>query len=150
VPRDVFRGRHYHTVDPKGRLSIPAKFRDVLESHYNGGLVVAQFDRCLVTYPEEEWMRLEERVRQLPSTQLELRNYLRRFFSSGVDCPPDKQGRILLPPELRRAAGIAKDAVLVGLVNFFEIWSRERWDEFITVTDDSFHAMFEKLAQLGI
>lgn len=137
-------------MDPKGRLSIPAKFREFLGERYDRNLVVAHFDRCLAAYPEEEWSRLEEKFLQLPSTQLEVRTYLRRFFSSGVECPPDKQGRVLLPPELRRLAGITKEVVLVGLMNRFEIWSRERWEEFLLASADSFDAMAEKLSSLGI
>jgi len=147
---EAFRGRYFHTVDPKGRLSIPSKFRDVLKNRYDEGLIVAHFDRCLVAYPEEEWTRLEEKLLQLPSTQLEVRTFLRRFFSSGVDCPVDKQGRVLLPPESRRSAGIMKDVVLVGLMNRFELWSRERWQEFIESSADSFETMSDKLANLGI
>lgn len=146
----MFRGRYFHTVDPKGRLSIPAKFREVLGTRYDEGLIVAHFDRCLAAYPEEEWARLEEKFLQLPSTQLEVRTFLRRSLSSVVECPVDKQGRILLPPETRRAAGIARDVVLVGLMNRFEIWSRERWEEFMASSADSFEMMSEKLANLGI
>ncbi len=146
----MFRGRYFHTVDPKGRVSIPAKFREVLQSRYDEGLIVANYDHCLVAYPEEEWARLEEKVRQLPSTQLELRVLRRLFFSSGVECPPDKQGRILLPLELRRAAGISKNVVLAGAVDYFEVWSRERWEEYTASNANFFDTMSEKLATLGI
>lgn len=146
----MFRGRYFHAVDPKGRLSIPAKFREVLQSRYDEGLIVANYDRCLVAYPEEEWARLEEKVLQLPSTQLEVRALRRLFFSSGVECPPDKQGRILLPFELRQSAGIEKNVVLAGAVNCFEVWSRERWEEYTASNANFFETMSEKLASLGI
>ncbi len=146
----MFRGRYFHTVDPKGRVSIPAKFREVLQSRYDEGLIVANYDHCLVAYPEEEWARLEDKVRQLPSTQLEVRALRRLFFSSGVECPPDKQGRILLPSELRRAAGISKNVVLAGAVDYFEVWSRERWEEYTASNANFFETMSEKLATLGI
>lgn len=148
----MFRGRYFHTVDPKGRLSIPSKFREVLANRYDdtNGLIVANFDHCLVAYPEEEWARLEEKLVQLPSTQLEVRALRRLFFSSGVDCPPDKQGRILVPLESRRSVGITKNVLLAGAVNYFEIWSRERWDEYSASNANFFETMSDKLANLGI
>lgn len=146
----MFRGRYFHTVDPKGRLSIPAKFREVLRERYDDKLIVANIDSCLVAYPEEEWARLEEKALQIGHLNRDMRYLMRVFFSSGVECPVDRAGRILLPPSSREYAGLAKDAVLVGAVNKFEIWGRQRWDDFMQRTGGSFDEIADKLATLGL
>lgn len=146
----MFRGRYFHTVDPKGRLSIPAKFREVLRERYGTNLVIAHFEGCLAAYPHEEWTKLEQKLIELPSLQMEVRNFLRRFVSSGVECEVDGNGRVLLPPSSREFAGLSRDAVLVGLMNKFEIWSRERWDEFMRRSEGSFEEIAQKLSALGV
>ena len=146
----MFRGRYFHTVDPKGRLSIPAKFREVLKELYGSMLVVANFDNCLVAYPQKEWTKLEEKLLQLPSLQLEVRNFLRRFVSSGVECEVDRHGRVLLPPQSREYGGLSREVVLLGMMNRFEIWGRERWDEFMRRSEGSFEEIAQKLSALGV
>ncbi|HLC42053.1 MAG TPA: division/cell wall cluster transcriptional repressor MraZ [Methylomirabilota bacterium] len=146
----MFRGRYFHAVDPKGRLSIPAKFREVLKERYGATLVVASFDDCLVAYPLKEWTKLEEKLLQLPSTQLEVRKFLRRFFSSGVECEVDSHGRVLLQPQSREFAAITREAVLLGAMNRFEIWGRERWDDFMRRSEGTFEETAEKLSALGV
>ena len=146
----MFRGRYFHTVDPKGRLSIPAKFREVLKERYGSTLIVANFDDCLMAYPLEEWTKLEEKLLQLPSLQLEVRTFLRRFVSSGVECEVDSHGRALLPPQSREFAGLSRDVVLLGMMNKFEIWSRERWDEFMRRSESDFEETAQKLSALGV
>ena len=146
----MFRGRYFHTIDPKGRLSIPAKFREVLKERYGTNLIIAHFQDCLAAYPHEEWTKLEQKLLELPSLQMEVRNFLRRFVSSGVECEVDGNGRVLLPSSSRELAGLSRDAVLVGLMNKFEIWSRERWDEFMRRSDGSFEEISQKLSALGV
>ena len=146
----MFRGRYFHTIDPKGRLSIPAKFREVLKERYGTNLIIAHFQDCLAAYPHEEWTKLEQKLLELPSLQMEVRNFLRRFVSSGVECEVDGNGRVLLPSSSRELAGLSREAVLVGLMNKFEIWSRERWDEFMRRPDGSFEEISQKLSALGV
>lgn len=124
----MFRGRFEHTIDSKGRLSIPSKFRDVLAERYDSRLVVTTYDGCLSVYPHEEWRVLEERVAGLPEFKKETRDFLRFFYSSAADCAIDKLGRILIPQTLREYAKLEKDVVIVGAFKRMEIWSKLRWD----------------------
>ncbi len=122
----MFLGEFAHTVDDKGRLTVPAKFRAELES----GLVVTRgIDRCLAIYPLEEWNRLAERVSGLPMTDRRARAFRRLVFANASDAAPDKQGRVLIPPGLREYAGIDGDVVVTGLNTYIEVWNTDAWDE---------------------
>jgi MraZ protein len=125
----MFRGRYEHTIDGKGRLSIPSKFREVLKDEYDSRLVVTTLDGCLIAYPHQEWLALEEKISQLPAFNKNTRSFLRNFYSSGVDCPIDKLGRILVPQALRDYAGLTKDVMLMGIFKQFEIWDKGAWEE---------------------
>jgi MraZ protein len=124
----LFRGRFEHTIDSKGRLSIPSKFREVLTERYDSRLVVTTYDGCLIVYPNSEWRILEERVAGLPEFKKETRDFLRFFYSSAADCAIDKLGRILIPQTLREYAKLEKDVVIVGAFKRMEIWSKLRWN----------------------
>jgi MraZ protein len=124
----LFRGRFEHTIDSKGRLSIPSKFREVLMERYDSRLVVTTYDGCLIVYPNPEWRILEERVAGLPEFKKETRDFLRFFYSSAADCAIDKLGRILIPQTLREYAKLEKDVVIVGAFKRMEIWSKLKWD----------------------
>jgi MraZ protein len=124
----MFRGRYEHTVDSKGRLSIPSKFRDLLGERYDSRLVVTAFDGCLIAYPNAEWHILEERIAGLAEFKKETRALLRFFYSNAADCTIDKLGRILIPQPLRDYAKLDKDVVLIGAFKQFEIWSKPMWD----------------------
>ncbi len=124
----MFRGSFEHSVDSKGRVSVPSKFRDILAERYDGRLVLAMdLDRCLTVYPLEEWEQLEEKIKGLPMMQKEVKDFMRFFFSSATECELDKQGRILIAPALRERAGINKSVVLVGIINKIEIWDSVMW-----------------------
>ena len=121
----MFLGEYTHTVDEKGRLTIPAKFRNALAQ----GLVVTRgLDRNLVIYPQSEFSDLAERVMAKPMTDKGVRAFRRRVFSGAVDLEADRQGRILLPPYLREFAGIEGEVVIVGNYNYIEIWSNGDWE----------------------
>ena len=121
----MFLGEYTHTVDEKGRLTIPAKFRNALAQ----GLVVTRgLDRNLVIYPQSEFSDLAERVMAKPMTDRGVRAFRRRVFSGAVDLEADRQGRILLPPYLREFAGIESEVVVVGNFNYIEIWSTGDWE----------------------
>jgi len=146
----MFRGRFEYTIDPKGRVSIPAKFRELLAEKYDDRLIVTNFDRCLVVYPYEEWRILEDKVSSLSMVKKEAKAFQRFFLSGAAECPIDKLGRILIPPTLRTYAQLEKNVVFAGLVKKFEIWSRERWAEEIVRSQENFEGISEALAELGL
>ncbi len=146
----MFRGRHEHTIDPKGRVSIPAKFREVLGKKYDDRLVVTNFDGCLVAYPYEEWILLEEKASSLSMVKKETRAFMRFFYSSAIECTLDKQGRILIPQTLRDYADLDKEVVLVGQLRKIEIWSKKRWSEEIIKAHENFDEISDVLSELGL
>ena len=146
----MFRGRFEHIVDSKGRVSIPAKFRELLAEKYDDRLILTNFDRCLVAYPYEEWRVLEERVGSLSMVKKEVKAFQRFFISGATECPIDKLGRILVPPTLRDYAQLGRNVVFAGMLRKFEIWSKERWLEEIKRSEVDFEGMGEALAELGM
>jgi MraZ protein len=146
----MFRGRFEHSVDSKGRVSIPAKFRELLAEKYDDRLILTNFDRCLVAYPYEEWRVLEERVSSLSMVKKEVKAFQRFFISGATECPIDKLGRILIPPTLRDYAQLGRNVVFAGMLRKFEIWSKERWLEEIKRSEVDFEGMGEALSDLGI
>ena len=146
----MFRGRYEHTVDNKGRLSIPSRFRDLLGDRYSDHLIVTNFDRCLVAYPKEEWEILERKAASLPQLKKEVKAFQRYFISGAAECPLDKQGRILIPPTLREYAGLERDVVVVGMLKKIEVWSASRWKEAFSASQKSFEEISDVLAELGI
>ena len=122
----MFLGAFVHTIDGKGRLTIPAKFRDDLAA----GLVVTRgIDRCLTIYPMEEWERLAEKVSALPMTDRRARAFRRLVFADAADVIPDKQGRVLIPPRLREYAGLDGQVVVTGLDTYIEAWNPDAWED---------------------
>jgi MraZ protein len=143
----VFRGRYDHTIDPKGRLSIPARYRDELAARNITTLVLSEGDHCVSAYPLDEWEKLEESLRQQSSFLPERRNVVRLMVASAKECPVDRAGRTLVPPELREFAGLRKDVVVAGSLEFFEIWSRDRWIDYRQSLRGSYDEMTRKLAE---
>ena len=120
----MFMGEYNHTVDAKGRLIVPSKFREQLGDEF---VVTKGFDSCLFVYDNTEWTEMEKKLTALPVTTASARKLNRFFLASATTCEVDKQGRILIPSVLREYAGIEKDAVLVGMGSHLEIWSKDRW-----------------------
>ena len=131
TPGVVFKGSYRHRLDPKGRLPVPAAFRRALADAQASAVVVTPVDGCLAAYPPAEWARLEGQLLALPSFNKQVKTLTRLLASRAVDCELDVQGRILLPPALRSAIGLAREAVVVGVLDRFEIWSPEAWDGFV-------------------
>jgi MraZ protein len=132
-----FMGKYYYSLDPKGRIIIPAPLRDVVFKTYNNAklyITNAPFDKCLDIYPFDEWNRLVEKLRSLPQTSDSVEYFQRRVIASAVECEMDKQGRILVPYEHRQDAEITSDVVMVGMLNRIQIWDKARWSD---VTDPS-------------
>lgn len=141
----MFMGEYNHTIDAKGRLIVPSKFREVLGDEF---VVTKGMDGCLFVFDEPEWKAFEEKLRGLPMIDKEARQFT-RFFLAGAACVEvDKQGRILLPAVLRDFAEITKDAVLVGVGNRVEIWSKDRWEG--TVTYQDMEEISGHMIELGI
>jgi len=125
----VFKGTYHHRIDAKGRLPVPAAFRRLLGDE--GLVVVTLLDQCLAVYSPSEWARLEAQLAALPAFSKPVKALTRLLASRAADCEIDVQGRILLPPALRAAAGLGRDAVVVGVLNRFEVWSPEAWESFV-------------------
>lgn len=141
----MFLGRFSHNLDAKGRLAIPAKFRGSLAD----GLVVTRgIDRCLSVYPMAAWQTLAERVSALSISDPDARQFKRMVFAEAMDEELDAQGRIVLPPELRRYAGIDREAVVVGMNTYVEIWDPARWEAMSLAAEDEGASIAQRLADL--
>jgi len=136
-----------HTIDAKGRLAVPAKFRAALDERF---IATKGLDHCLFVYPTTEWNELEQKLRNLPFTQPDVRAFVRFFFSGATECEVDKQGRILLPANLREYAKLEKDVILVGVSSRVEIWSQELWADYSRQAEDAYASAAESLVNLGI
>ena len=141
----MFRGQYNHTIDDKGRLIVPVKFREQLGEEF---IVTKGFDPCLYVYPGAEWENIEERFGEITSTGKQARKFARFFFGSSTECELDKQGRVLIPSVLREYAGLKKDVVLVGVRNRLEIWDADMWIE--ENSDDDIEELAENMAALGL
>ncbi len=143
----MFLGEFSHTLDDKGRLTIPAKFRDELA----GGLVVTRgIDRCLSVFPHQGWQNLAERIAQLPLTQRSARDFGRLIFSGAADFIPDRQGRVLIPQGLREYAQLDSEAIIIGLYDRLEIWNPNNWANVKTAVEENPESIAEQLQELGI
>ena len=120
----VFLGRYAHNLDAKGRLAIPARYREALAE---GVILTRGIDRCLALYPLEAWKPLAEKVAALPITDADARNFRRLVFAEAADLALDAQGRVLIPPDLRRYAELEREALIVGVDTSIEVWSPQRW-----------------------
>lgn len=121
----MFMGRFNHTIDPKGRLSIPSKYREILGDEF---VVSRGMDGCLFVYAIDAWKAFEEKLASLPLINVEARQFARFFLSGAQYVTVDKQGRILMPQDLKEFAGLEKDVVLAGMGSRIEIWSLDRWN----------------------
>ena len=143
----MFIGEYQHTIDPKGRVFMPAKFREDLGEKF---VVTKGLDNCLFVYPNEEWQILEQKLRTLPLTSKEARAFIRFFFAGAAECEADKQGRILIPANLRGYASLEKELAIIGVSTRVEIWNREAWETYNGESSLDQEAIIEKMAELGI
>lgn len=144
----MFMGEFEHTIDEKGRLSIPAKFRDELNyRNVNTVIVTRGFDDCLFAFPVDEWKLLEEKVLSLPITKSDIRSFVRLLFAGASECPLDGHGRITLPVNLRKYAKISEDpnVVVIGVLNRMEIWNHSEWISYMTRSEEKFEETAEEL-----
>lgn len=124
----MFRGQSYHTIDEKGRIIVPARFRHVITGSGAAAVMLAQLDGGLYAYTLPQWQLIENKILAMPRTTKEFRRFRRILIGGSSECRLDKQDRILVPPALREYAGLESEIALVGVLDHFEIWSRSRLD----------------------
>ena len=148
----MFRGSSFHNLDTKGRLIIPARFREVINQSRAAGVMASKMDGAIFCYAFEEWRKIEERILNLAVKSEHMRRFRRIFVGGAFECPLDKQGRILIPPTLRQQADLNKEVVLVGVLDHFEIWSKEKWAEEDTKLQDDLmdEILRNEIAELGL
>ena len=140
-------GEYKHTIDIKGRIAIPAKFRDKLSA---GAIITRGLDNCLFVFARPEWQQLVDKLMALPLSQSNSRAFVRLMLSGATDVELDKQGRILVPDYLRKFADLKKQAVVAGLYNRMEVWDETRWESYKSKTESASQEIAEQLGQLGI
>lgn len=140
-------GEYSHNLDVKGRVSIPAKFREDLGHTF---IVTKGLDNCLFAYSKEEWKTFEEKLKSLPLTNMNARNFIRFFFSGATECEIDKQGRINIPQNLREYASLSKDVYIIGVSTRVEIWDKEKWDNYTSPENMDLDEIANQMSNLGI
>lgn len=150
----MFRGTFEHTVDDKGRVSVPVRFREILMASNDDRVVITNYViglvRCLDVYPYAAWVDLEERLRQKPQFDQNVLHFQNYYLAAAHDCVLDKQGRILLPPSLREYAGLKKDVVFTSASGKFRIWDREQWKQVFGVAEQAIIERPHDFSGLGI
>ncbi len=145
----MFYGEFEHSIDRKGRLILPAKFRETAKNQFIEKFFVTRgLDKCLFMFSEEEWRSQENKFKGMSFTKQQSRTFNRLLFSGAVDVAADKQGRILLPQYLKDFADIKRDVVVVGVSNRIEIWSKDAWRDFYSNSRQSFEEIAEKLMEV--
>lgn len=143
----MFIGEYSHSIDEKGRLAVPIKFRQDLAK---GAVVTRGLDNCLFLYTQEEWNKLADKLSKLPISQANTRAFARLMLAGAMDCEIDRQGRVILPDYLRKFAGLKKKVVVAGLYNRLEIWDETKWNSYKQKTEKGSSDIAEKLGELGV
>lgn len=148
----MFRGSSYHTIDAKGRIIVPARFRDILKASGTDAVMLSRMDGALVAYPLDEWRKIETRILSLAEKSASMRRFRRVFIGGAFACPCDRQERILVPPALREYARLERDIVLAGVLDHFEIWSRDNWERENQALEDDMQSeeVRNEIARLGL
>ena len=147
----MFRGRYEHTIDAKGRTSVPARYRDALSAAGERRVVLTSaLDACLVAYAPQEWAAFEERLGRLSQFDPAVKKLRRIYVSGAVECEMDDVGRILVPPTLREHAHLTKDVLWAGAGRYAELWDKEHWQREFETNDDEKRAIAARLAELGL
>lgn len=143
----MFLGEFRHSIDKKGRVILPAKFRDALK---DGVVVTRGLDNCLWIFSKTEWAQVEDGIRKLSLTKNNARKFTRFLLSGASEEELDRQGRISLPQQLREHAGLERDIVIIGVSDRLEIWSKKNWDKYAKEAEESFADVAEELTEFGI
>ncbi len=144
---EVFRGEAQYSIDSKGRIIVPAKYREQLGEHF---IITKGLDNCLFVYPLKEWEEFEKKVNALPITDPKVRRFNRTFIGGAADAETDSQFRVMVPANLREYAGITKEVVLVGQISRIEMWSLEAWQRYNEADDAMDDDVAAKMAEFGI
>lgn len=140
-------GEYRHSIDQKGRIAVPAKFRDKLSA---GAIITRGLDNCLFVFAQKEWQELVSKLMALPLSQANSRAFVRLMLSGATDVELDKQGRILVPEYLKKFADLKKQTVVAGLYSRVEIWDADAWEKYKSKTEGASEEIAEQLGQLGI
>ena len=143
----MFMGEYQHTIDAKGRLTMPAKFRDELGDKF---VVTKGLDHCLFVYSQAEWHIMEDKLKALSFTRADARAFARMFFSGAAEGEMDKQNRVLLPQNLREHAELHKDVIVVGVSTRVEIWDKEKWQAYNDAASADYEILAEKLVDFDL
>ena len=143
----MFIGEYNHSLDGKGRLAIPAKFRSQLKG---GAVVTRGLDNCLFLYPKKQWLELANKLSKLPISQANTRAFSRLMLAGAMDVDFDNQGRIMVPEYLRKFAGLTKKAVVAGLYDRLEVWDEKKWNRYKIITEKKSNSIAEGLGELGV
>lgn len=145
----MFYGEYTHTVDRKGRLILPSKFREVSkENSVERFFITRGLEKCLFMFAEEEWRVQEQKFKSMSFTKLESRSFNRLFFSGAIDVAPDKQGRFIVPQYLKDYASIKRDVVIIGVSNRIEVWNNSSWQDFYKNSQNSFEQIAENILNI--
>ena len=145
----MFYGEFSHNLDRKGRLILPAKFRDICKEYSIDRFFLTRgLDRCVFMFNEQEWRTQEQKFKNMPFTKKETRNFNRMFFAGAVDVNPDKQGRFIIPNYLKDYAMIKRETVLIGVSNRIEIWDKKSWETYYSTSSSSFEEISENLLDI--
>ncbi len=143
----MFIGEYNHTVDAKGRMNVPAKFREDLGERF---YITKGLDNCLFMFPESEWRVFEEKLKALPLTNRNARAFVRLFFAGATECTLDKQGRVNIPQPLRVHGQLEKEVIVIGVGTRVELWSESNWNAYNDPDNISYDDIAEQMAELGI
>jgi len=146
----LFAGRYEYSIDDKSRVSIPAKFREVLGQSYDLRLILTNLDGCIVAYPYQEWLAIQDKVSSTGPIRKEARAFLRYFYSGASECPIDKLGRILIPQALKTDAHIQKNVVIIGVGKKIEVWAKEKWEELVRLATADPDQIADIVSELGL
>jgi MraZ protein len=138
-----FVGEYLHTLDSKGRVALPVKFRESLGPRF---IVARGLDKCLFVYPSDEWAQVMDKLKTIPINQKDSRNFTRYFLSGATEAEPDKQGRVNLPQNLREYAGLIKDVFILGVGSRIEIWDKDSWEKTKIDLEEGFSILAESVA----
>lgn len=138
----MFMGEYQHSIDAKGRMIVPAKFRELLGETF---VLTRGLDHCILGYPMDEWRKLEQKLKDLPMTKKDARAFARFFFSGASEVELDKQGRINIPSTLINHANLEKECIILGVSSKLEIWAKDAWDSYLDESSESFNDIAENL-----
>ena len=145
----MFYGEYQHSIDRKGRLILPSKFREVCKEYGISRFFITRgLDKCIFMFSEDEWRSQEQKFKNMPFTKQESRSFNRLFFSGAADVLPDRQGRFIVPAYLKEYAGIKRDTVIIGIANRIEIWDEASWKTFYEGSKGSFEQIAENMMNL--